>query len=247
MIRYLIIGLILLTCSHSTLAQADIDDIPKSEKVFLELPPLASLIDSAVKYSPLVAYHQADMKQKLLEYEIVNRRWLENLSMESDIKYGMFDNLLITDDPAGTGSQGIISANKQTRYSAGVGIRIPITDIINRKKEKQISMIAYQKSTLEREKAEQELRHILITQYNNLILNDRILKIKTENMNSLHLQLIMGEKQFANGELSLSEMGALKEIYSKAQIDFEMARSNFFTSYLILEDIVGIQLNALKF
>ena len=52
---------------------------------------------------------------------------------------------------------------------------------------------------------------------------------------------LLVEKEFQNGVVDLSEYTRISGIYFSAQTEFEVARIEFITAYMLLEEIVGFK------
>ena len=56
----------------------------------------------------------------------------------------------------------------------------------------------------------------------------------------------MAEQKFRNGVVDLTEYTRISEISTRAETDYEISRSEFISSYLILEDIAGFRFSDLQ-
>ncbi|MBK9392023.1 MAG: TolC family protein [Bacteroidetes bacterium] len=83
----------------------------------------------------------------------------------------------------------------------------------------------------------------MITQYNDVLLKQRILKIKSRNMGNARINMDMVEAEFKNGQIPVSEYARISEMTSSSEADFETARSELTTSVMILEEMVGFKIN----
>lgn len=88
-----------------------------------------------------------------------------------------------------------------------------------------------------------ELRQFVIRQYNELIIKQRLLKIKAKYTETSRIHMQMVEKEFINGAITLTEYSSLSEIASRAESELESAKMDFRTAYMILEEIVGMKFN----
>jgi len=53
----------------------------------------------------------------------------------------------------------------------------------------------------------------------------------------------MIEKEFAINKVNIEEVARIKEIQSKSEIEFETAKSEFNTSFQLLQEITGVKFN----
>jgi len=88
-----------------------------------------------------------------------------------------------------------------------------------------------------------ELRQLVIRQYNEVIIKQRLLKIKTKYTETSRIHMELVEKEFINGAITLTDYSSLSEIASRAESELESAKMDFRTAYMILEEIVGMKFN----
>jgi len=186
---------------------------------------------------------QANIDINELRLKISKNEWIKNINIESSFQYGMFGNVLLNPDSENPLSNSILTTNKQTRYSTGLSVKLPISEILSRRHEIKIGKESLEQTKLEKEKLTEELRKLVIIQYNDLILKHKILLINNNNLQSQNLQLTMTEKEFMNNKVNVGELARSKELQSKSEIEFETAKSAFNTSYQLLQEITGVKFN----
>jgi hypothetical protein len=69
------------------------------------------------------------------------------------------------------------------------------------------------------------------------------LKLKAKYIETARINLEMVEREFQNGVVSVGEYSRISEIVTRTEADFESARIDFITSYMVLEEIVGFKFN----
>ena len=212
------------------------------DNIELMLPPLETIIDSAIAKNPNVKSRDLQIKSNTLKLKSDRADWTKNIGFQTDIRYGTFDNFA-SNVVEGQNPALSSTRNTQTNYGVGAYIRIPFYDFINRKNQINIS-----KAEIEQAKSfslvqRNELRQQVIRQYNELITKQRLLKIKIKytETSRTHMQLV--EKEFINGAITLTEYSSLTEISSRAESELESAKMEFRTAYMILEEIVGMKFN----
>ncbi len=205
------------------------------------VPPLSILIDSAMTHSPLLLYTADEIKIKERERVSARREWTENIGVESSFKYGMFDNFYVTENPAEAINDSYLSTSEQFRYSAGLTVRLPIFDIYDRRNQLKIAELKVQQSKRQMEETRNEIKTMVIGYYHEMISKHNILMIRNQEYLSTELQLQMAENQFKNGEIPLSDLTRYKSTHIKSMIDLETAKSEFLTSYMILQEVTGVK------
>ena len=241
-----IVSLILFTgITIFSVAQTDdMNDIGLASELFRKkIPGMEALIDSTCKNSPILLSQQANIDINELRLKITKNEWVKNINIESSFQYGMFGNILLNPDAEDPLANSVLSTNKQTRYSTGVSLKLPISEIISRKHEIRIGQEMVDQTRYEKEKLSEELRKLVIIQYNDLILKHKILLISNNNLQSQNLQLNMTEKEFTNNKVDIVELARIREMQSKSVIEFETAKSEFNTSFQLLQEITGVKFN----
>ena len=241
-----IISLILFSgITLFSVAQTDnMNDIGLASEIFRKkIPSMGALIDSTCNNSPTLLSQQANIDINELRLKITKNEWVKNINIESSFQYGMFGNILLNPDAEDPLANSVLSTNKQTRYSTGVSLKLPISEIISRKHEIRIGQEMVDQTRFEKEKLSEELRKLVIIQYNDLLLKHKILLISNNNLQSQNLQLNMTEKEFTNNKVDIVELARIREMQSKSEIEFETAKSEFNTSFQLLQEITGVKFN----
>lgn len=233
----------LLLIGNGTL-EAQTETITTGEEDALVLPPLAVLIDSAVKRSGMVNYRIWETRIKEAAKVSSQNFWYRNLGVQADTRFGTFDNFLTNNN--GSTSTLLASRSQQFNYGIGAFIKIPLGDIIDRKNQikKAENEIEQAKSAVVSQ--EEQIRQIVIKQYNELLLRQRLLKIRAVTYSNARVNMDMVEKEFRNGVIPVLEYARVSEIVSRAAIDFETAKTEYVTAKMLLEDMTGCQFLPVK-
>ena len=88
-----------------------------------------------------------------------------------------------------------------------------------------------------------ELVQKLTVQYADLLLARKILILRNDNLNSVNVQMAMSEQKFKSGKMKVSELVLIQNVQTKAKIDLEKAKTNYYKSMSLLEQTCGIKLN----
>jgi hypothetical protein len=56
----------------------------------------------------------------------------------------------------------------------------------------------------------------------------------------------MAEKEFSEGSVEIGELSRVVEIYTKAQVDYELVINDLKNYYMELEQLVGVPLSSYK-
>jgi len=203
----------------------------------VDFPPLLDLIDAAIKHNAMVSYRGQEIAAKKENIKTQQNFWLRNLGLQADTRYGTFDNFSTIANAGSTTLQSI--TNRQLNYGAGLFIKLPVFDVVNRKTQiKQAKAEMEQANYLQQAQAD-EIRQIVIRQYEELLLKQKLLSIRSQNLGSAIVNTQMVEKEFRNGVIPVFEYVRLSDMTSRIKSEYEMAKSEFIVSKKILEEIVG--------
>ena len=212
------------------------------EDFTLNLPLLLNLIDSAITHNPGIKFSDLQLLNNQYSLKSEQSIWLKNIGLQGDVRYGTF-NVFSTNTSEGQNPDVMATQENEFNYGVGAFIKFPVYDFVNRKNQMKLADIEIEqaKSTIESQK--QVIRRMVITQYNDLILKFNVLKIKAKLLTLINANTVLIEKEFQNGQINISEYTRISGIQSNAESDYEKARIEFITCYMILEDIVGFKLN----
>jgi outer membrane protein TolC len=203
------------------------------------LPPLENLLDSAEKNSPLLKMYDSDIVIKELTIKSQKREWMKNMGLEAGIKYGLFDNLILRQD---MGIEDLAtSTTEQTRYNIGFSLRIPLAMIADKS---ELKMAREEKNKLIYEKANSlnELRKLIIVQYNNILKAHKKMIINTQQVESFRIQVMRADKEFENGIINSAEYARLSNMFSNALLELEESKLEFMAAIQLIQESVGINI-----
>ena len=213
------------------------------DNIELILPPLETILDSALRRNPHVKFRDMQVimdEHKLKAYKV---DWTRNLGIQTDALYGTFDNISSNTTNGGSNPAMLTTRSSQLNYGAGAFIKIPLYDLINRKNQNKLARAEIEQAQNSSQSQRNAVRQLVIKQYNDLIVKQRLLKIKSKYVETARINMAMAEKQFLNGIINISEYSSVTEIVSRSEADFESSKMEFRTAYMLLEEIVGIKFN----
>jgi len=218
---------------------------PIVDDITLRIPPLDDLIDSAIVHSPEV--HMAEAEIYLRKYGIKSARRdiLTNFFLDAGMNLAYNNNL--TENQTNLGDiNSVLSTQDNSVYALGISIRMPLDDLADRRNRVKHATKFMEQAFSERDYQIRLLRRDIIVQYNRLIINQKILRIANDNQIYMSLQMALAEKEFLNGQIPLYELARLNEMNRRAVTDFEQARMEFYSAYMILQEVVGIKFNVIN-
>lgn len=244
--RKLIFIITAILIQQSIIAQSPDDEAfdPLSDDITDYLPPLEALMDSAITNAPQVTHEK--MRTDYYRYEVksAKRDYLEHFYFEPELNYGQYyfndkDELTRLD-------RFYLTQSHRWNYNFAFAVRFPLTSWVDRRNRINKQKKWVEISMAQQEINRQEVRANVIELYNNLVQQQRILKINNDYQHYTKIQMEMAENEFVNGQISTAEITRLKEIATRGAIEFEKARSEFETSYDLLQNLVGMKFNQIK-
>jgi len=249
---FLVVGLMLMgmACSAQVQSMEDqaeekVEFDPLVDNIVEKLPPLQVLIDSAVANSPYIKFEGVDIQlwsHKVLESR---RAWTRLMGLDASYRYGS-TYVFSTSQTSGGFPSDYTSDQYNWRLGAGIYLKVPFYEIINHRNNVNIAKRELEKRYLRKEQVVRETKQDVIFVYEELLLRQELLKMKNESQLTTTLQVEMAEKEFLNGNITISELSRLTEIHSRNISEFTSQKSLFHRQYLILEELVGIKFNLLS-
>ena len=222
---------------HAQTLQIDNSSLNGSEFKF---PPLEVVIDSVLKRSAMMSFRKNNIGAK--ESTLASERiyWSKNLGIQADTRYGNLSNFATSED--GFSNTAALTTSKQFNYSVGFFVKFPLFDGLNRKNQIRLAKFEVDaaKDMLEFEK--EQLRKRVIVLYQDLILKQKILQIKSRSLGDGRVNMQMVEKEFRNGVVPLSEYVRIVGMTENMEAYYAKAMSEFITTKLLLEDMAGFVL-----
>jgi outer membrane protein TolC len=215
---------------------------PLNEDIVEKLQPLSALIDSALIHDPYVRFRDLQVVVNQCKLSAEQSYWLRNIGVQSDIRYGTFNNFS-TNTAEGQNPDYFATQTNQWNWGVGAYMKFPIIDLVERKNQVNMAKTEIAQAESMAMFQKKEVRQLVIKQYNELVLKQNLLKIKAKYLALISANNLLVEKEFQNGVTNLSEYTRISGIYESAQTEFEVARIEFITAYMLLEEIVGFKFN----
>lgn len=240
-IRFYILLFTLLIGNHF-ITQAQSDFNPLSDDISDKLPSLQVLIDSAVTNNPLVKFRDQQIIVNESKLKSKKVEWTRNLGIQGNIGYGNLYNSS-TNTTDGIDPLPFATNRVETQYIGSVYINFPLYTAVDRKNQIKMARTEIDQANSMAEQQRLETRMLVIRQYNDLILAQRMMRIRARYMETARINMQMVEKEFSNGVIPVTELTRITEIATRAEADYESALTDFLTAYLVLEEIIGMRFN----
>jgi hypothetical protein len=248
----LIIGnLFILNCQSQNVnrsVSSDLSDIVPTQNMAIEglyvnIPKLEILIEYALKKSALVKQQNSHIQVQESERKSKKYEWLDYIRPLAEIKYGSTDYVYI----GSQGQSGVVSGDVMTttRYSIGARIEMSIFDGVDLSRKEKIEQFKVDIEKGRLEDIEHKIRLDIIRMYNELISSQKILAQKSRYKVDQGANLSMATEQFNKSEISLAELARISQMNKEALDEYEIAYRIFSTTWMLLEEMVGVKLQTL--
>ena len=213
---------------------------PQSIDIDLVIPPLSVVLDSAIAHNAMVKFRDFGIIGKECNLNSYRNYWTRNFGVQADVRYGTFNNF--STNTAEGQSPSLFATNViQTNYGIGLYVKFPLQDALNRRTQIRMADSELEQAKSMAQAQREELIQAVISQYNDVLLKQRILDIRAKNLSTSKTNMEMLEKEFQNGVVDLTEYTRISDIVARTEADFETARTDLITTYMILEVIAGFK------
>jgi outer membrane protein TolC len=191
---------------------------------------------------PYVKFREMQIIINNCKLKASKTEWLRNIGIQADVLYGTFDNYS-TNNSGGSTPTSFGSSNTETKYGYAGYIKLPLYDVANRKNQIKLAKTEVLQALSMAEVQRNEVRLMVIKQYNDLVLKQKLMKIKYKYIETARINMEIVEKEFRNGVISMDEYARISDGVARSEADLESSRIDFITAYLTLEEIVGFKFN----
>ncbi len=217
----------------------------KESHIEEQLPTLAELQEKAIQNSPRLKINDADIiiaKQQLLRQK---RDWQNYIGLEGGAKYGLFDNLVLTQE---LGTEAVSTATtEQSRYYIGAYLKLPMASIFDKSNVK-IAKAENQRVLNSKIENTNTIKQLVVTQYYNIVRAHRSVILRVNAVESYRIQMIRAKLDFENSIIPISEYARLNDMLIKALISLEESKVEYEVAIHLLEQTIGekIELKTLE-
>ena len=203
-------------------AQDSLDNVYMKDS----LHPLSYYLENAILNSPIIKMHTATVDQKKLELQLVKYSWMREIYVTADTKLGNYGNT----NPLEQFNLG---------YGTGAFIRLPLTAIVGNSERKKIAKLEIEASNFQKLNIEEELKKLVITQYNEVLLKRNLIKIQVQAVDVSLVNYKVAEQEYKGGTISIDAYARTTEIYFTQLSALEKIKSEYKNSLELLAEICG--------
>jgi len=207
-----------------------------------ELLPL--LIDAAIKNSPQIKRHTNNMKVAESNLKVSKNVIFNGITVGGNYHYGT-NYSAVTDQTSYENTLNRLTMVQSGFYSLGGGLSIPLTSILNRKhfiraNRAQIEMVENDKDI-----SALSIKQDVIGLYQAFKLSHKLLALNAANRQAFQVNYNLAEKEFLQGQLSVSEVSRMLDMFNKSKMEYETSLNTFQTNLIQLETFTGVTLTSL--
>ena len=235
----LVLGVLLSLSGRGVRAQVPVATpaLPGWQTTFFEAPAVALplLQTAAVRHSAGLG---ALEKEKSIIHEdgqLARKEVLGSVALAGTYNYGNLTGGIITDP----NSPNVFQANSTLRHSVGVNLALPLDRLAGRRNLIQKQELRYQQAELQHQEREQLLRQDVIRMYQEVLRTKQSLALYQQAYLSAETDHELVERQFREGQVTMGDLSQVNSRYSQAAIAQAQAASQYETSFLLLEELVG--------
>ncbi|MDA3906849.1 MAG: TolC family protein [Bacteroidales bacterium] len=218
---------------------------PLTDDITKKIPPLDVLIDSALINSHRLKYW--DKEIKITEYELksVKREWSDGIFFQGEVKEGTWTSLVFVQDQYGN-EIGTLGTTDQGRYSIGLGMRLPLLSLLDRGNRIKLGKMKIERNIENMLEDRQAIRANVINLFNELLIQQNMLKLDIDNIEFSELTAEMADREFQNGKISLGDLSLIRDHLNIARYRYVDSKTSFIKAYVMLQELTGIQFNELN-
>jgi outer membrane protein TolC len=213
---------------------------PLKDDIANKLPPLSVLLDSATSHNHYVQFRNLQVIVNKCKLKTSQEEWMRNLGFQANVGYGNLYNYSVNNS-GDVASSTIATSRSETKYNGAIYFNMPLFTITGRKNQINLAKTEVEQAQAMAGEQSDETRQLVIRQYNDLILKQRLLRVRSRYLETARINMQIVEKEFSNGIVSVTEFTRITELSSRAEADYETARMDFLTTYMVLEEMVGIK------
>ena len=209
-------------------------------KAFSNDQLLPQLISTAQKFSPEVKRLTSGIDFATANQKISKNAIFDRLSLLASYHYGT--NYSAVNE---TNSLNRFTTVQSGFYNLGIGIQLPVSQILNRKHFERTTQAQIEMANYEKENTNLYIKQRVIEYYQDLKLAHKLMLISSNNRQAAQVNYKMAERDFLQGQITIEQNARILDIYNKSRIEYETYLNKFQTSMMELDAYTGISFSTL--
>lgn len=219
----------------------NIKTIDLSKDLRDQLVPLDSLISIATLNSPTIKAQDALIDAGTEQVKLASREWQNGVFGTFTQSLGNQSSFLNSNMEPDV----MQTATLQTGFRLGFNVNVPLFLLFGRTSRINVYKHDLEVRKQNSEKIKMDVSRQVVYEYNNMLTAQKMMMISNAARGTSRLLLDMAEKQFSQGDISISEFSTLSAIATKAETDYEISKREFYSNYQQLEKLLGKRLDTL--
>jgi outer membrane protein TolC len=238
-----LLGSLLMLQASLALGQTKPASTDNWQTLFFESPSTALpiLTAAAIKHSAQIKSLDIQKSMNELDIKLAKKGILSGIGAIGTYTYGNQGSIGAYVPTGGNG----VNTTTSGRYSVGASMALPLLSVIGRSSTIKKEEMNYQRADLARVEMENQMRQQVIQSYQNVLLTKKLFALQQETYVTEQTSFRLAEKQFRQGQLSLTEFSGLNTQLNSVSIAQETARSQYETAFMLLEELVGAKISSL--
>ena len=234
---------LLIICCLSVSAQSAKPESSTSDSLFTfkKLPPLNDFIESALVNSPILKSSDLQIEEMFEKIKKEKKSWTDFVFIDANAKYGLFNQLSITQQSSGT-DLSVKDAREQFNYYAGLTIRLPISNFITKKNEINILNKNLSESKARREQIKLEITQLVIDEYYKLKNLSQSMLYNQEIVQAMDVNYVKAKKDISIGTINMFDFNGALIAKQKALDTYSKVENEFYAQFFKIQVLTGLKL-----
>lgn len=204
------------------------------------LPNLDSCIQMAITNSPLLLVNNEEIVKLVEELKIQKSSWLNYIQLDANTRYGLFNQLQLSQNTEGGSEVGVETAKEQFNYYAGITIKIPLSYFILNKREQNKIKSGIREIEYRRTETIREISKIVVAEYFNFRKTYELMQVQQDNLQTVRLGFLKANRDLNNNIISIGDFAAASSSYSRVKESYIATKNEYYAQYYLLKLLMGV-------
>jgi outer membrane protein TolC len=204
------------------------------------IPSLQFFIDAALVNSPLLALTDEEINKIKEEIKLEKTNWLDLISLDANAKYGLYNQLLISESTGGGDPDASLSNKTQLNYFAGITVKIPLSEFLSKKSKVKVLQTGIDQAELKRKAQRREISTLIVESYFNLKIKLDAYENSQENYQAVYIGYLTAKRDIEKGLIKLDDYSNSISKKTSAQASLSKTKFEFYSEYNKLLILTGL-------
>jgi hypothetical protein len=223
---------------ESSSKKSQIIDVDFTKSELITLLPLKDIINMALENSPLIKFHGVKIENLDLDLQLIRRKWTDYINFGGSYLLG---SSAYVDAVQTLAAADYKQTNRNNTFSSvSLSARIPLGEFITKKPKIKKVLNERKMEELSMDLIAQQIRNTVINFYTQFHTKVKLLKLKSNELETLRITAKLAEEYLKKGEVDIAEYSTAISKLSKAEVEFLNYQSEADLLHLQLKEIAGI-------